>query len=112
VYVLGDVNKAGALALDTGNAISVMEALSTSGGLLRTAAPSKARILRPVKGGSRREELPVDVKKIQDGKTDDVQLLAGDILFVPGSASRRVSIRALEAAVQAGTVLLTYGVIR
>jgi hypothetical protein len=46
------------------------------------------------------------------GQAQDVQLLAGDILFVPGSAAKKASIRALEAAVQAGTVILTYGVVR
>src|SRR5207248_5832078 len=109
VYVLGDVTKAGALALDNGDRISIMEALSTSGGLLRTAAPAKARILRVVKDSPRREELPVDLRKIQDGKADDLQLLAGDILFVPGSTSKRISTRAIEAAVSAGTIMLTYG---
>lgn len=112
VYVLGDVTKAGPVPLDSGDTISVLEALSTAGGALRTAAASKAKILRPAKGGGRRTELPVNIKKIQAGKADDIDLLAGDILFVPGSDSKRISARAAEAALQAGTMALTYGVVR
>ncbi len=112
VYILGDVTKAGALPLDAKQSISVLEALSTAGGTLRTAATAKAKILRVVKGAPRRTELPINLKQIQNGKADDVQLVAGDILFVPGSDTKRITARAAEAAVQMGTVMLSYGIIR
>jgi hypothetical protein len=38
--------------------------------------------------------------------------MAGDILFVPGSNTKRASVRAAEAALQMGTMALTYGMIR
>jgi polysaccharide biosynthesis/export protein len=112
VYIAGDVTKAGAVPLTDAHSISVMEALSTSGGLLKTAAPNKSRILRPAPGASAREQVPVDVNKIMNGKAEDVRLRAGDILYIPGSAAKRASTRAIEAAVQVSTVILTYGVIR
>jgi polysaccharide export outer membrane protein len=112
VFISGDVNKAGALPLSDGRTVSISEALASSGGILKTAAPQKARILRLPPGGSSREQLPVDVAKILNGKADDVQLGPGDILYIPGSAAKKASVRAIEAAVQAGTVILTYGVIR
>lgn len=112
VYVLGDVTRAGALPLNDGDRISVLEALSTSGGALRTANPAKARILRPVAGTDKRTELAVDLKQIQAGKASDIPLLAGDVLFIPGSNSKRMSARAIEVAVQMGTMALTYGMIR
>ena len=112
VYILGEVTKAGALPLDAGDTISVLEALSTAGGTLRTASPGSAKILRTVAGSKKRAELPVDIKKIQAGKTEDVALMAGDILFVPGSNAKRASVRAAEAALQVGTMALTYGMIR
>lgn len=112
VYVLGEVTKTGSLILTGGDRISVLEAVSSSGGVLRTGSPEKAMILRPMAGGTRRTELPVDIKKIQAGKADDVPLLAGDILFVPGSNAKRASIRAAEAAIQMGTMALTYGIVR
>ena len=103
VYVIGEVQKTGPLPLTEGQSISVLEAVSSSGGMLRTAAGNHAVILRPVVGQTKRAELPVDVKKILAGHSDDIALLAGDILVVPGSAGKHAIARALEAAVQVGT---------
>ena len=110
--MLGEVTKTGGLSLNAGDRMSVLEALSNAGGALRTASPSNAKILRLVAGSNKRTDLPVDLKKVQAGKADDVSLMAGDILFVPGSSTKRASIRAAEAAVQVGTMALTYGMIR
>jgi polysaccharide biosynthesis/export protein len=112
VYIAGEVAKVGTVSLTAAHSISIMEALSSNGGMLKTAAPQKTKILRMVAGSATREQLSVDLTKIMKGQAQDVQLLAGDILFVPGSAAKKASIRALEAAVQAGTVILTYGVVR
>ena len=56
--------------------------------------------------------LSIDVKKMLNGQGKDLPLLAGDILIVPGSTGRRAALRALESAVQAGTLIATYGIIR
>jgi polysaccharide export outer membrane protein len=104
VYVIGEVNKVGALPLNEGQSISVLEAVSSSGGMLRTAASSNARILRLVPGQPKRAELPVDVKKILAGKSDDIPLLAGDIFVIPGSTGKHAVARALDAAIQVGTL--------
>ena len=112
VYVLGEVGKAGPVVLTEGHSMSVLEAVSSSGGVLRTAATANAKILRPSEGGRRRTEVPVDLKKILKGQADDLPLLAGDILFVPGSNSKRATTRAIEAALQVGILAGTYGAIR
>jgi polysaccharide export outer membrane protein len=112
VFVLGDVEKAGALPLSDADTMSVLEAISTSGGTLHTASITKAKILRVVTGSNRRAELPVNIKNIQDGKAEDVQLVAGDILYVPSSNGKRMSMRALEAAVTMGTMAGSYGMVR
>ena len=112
VYVIGDVGKAGPIVLNSGTSISVLEALSSSGGAQKTAKMNQAKILRPILGGPKRAELPIDLKKIMQGKANDQPLLAGDVLFVPSSDRRKAGARAAEAAVQAGTMALTYGVIR
>ena len=111
VYVVGEVAKSGPLPLGEGHSISVLTAISASGGVLRTAATQRAMILRPILGGPRRAELPVDLKKIMKGQTNDLPLLAGDILLVPDSAGKRVSARAVEAMVQVGTMAGTYAAI-
>jgi len=50
-----------------------------------------------------RVEIPVDVKKILDGTSNDVPLRGGDILFVPDSTAKRVGLRTAEAIVQTAT---------
>ncbi len=110
VYVIGEVNHAGALPLNEGDSLSVLEAVSSSGGMLHTAAVSHARILRPVPGQLKRAELAVDLKKIMAGRSEDIPLLAGDVLVVPGSTGKHAVYRALEAAVTAGTFIASYGV--
>ena len=113
VYVGGDVTRSGAVTLNYKATVSILEALASTGGLLKTADPRAARILRPVPGG-KREETPVNIAKIMNGSEDDIELRAGDLLFVPGASTKgkRAALRAIEAAIQAGTIFLTYGVIR
>ena len=54
----------------------------------------------------------MDVKKMLKGETNDVPLLAGDILFVPGSTGKRATAQAIQSAIGIGTATATYGVIR
>jgi polysaccharide export outer membrane protein len=112
VYVIGEVGKPGPVSLLGGHSISVLEAVSTSGGTLRTAAPSRVRILRRVEGQETRSEVQVDLQKIMNGKANDLALAAGDILVIPDSSGKRVTTRAIEAAIQMGTMIGTYGIVR
>jgi polysaccharide export outer membrane protein len=98
VYVVGDVNKAGGFPLGQREKISVLQALSLAQGLGPAARPSAARILRESADGSTRSDIPIDVKRILDGKASDVQLEASDILFIPDSAGKVVALRAAQAA--------------
>ena len=68
VYVIGEVGKPGPVLLSGGNSISVMEAVSSSGGVLRTAASSRARILRRIPGQDTRAEVSVDLQKMMHGQ--------------------------------------------
>jgi polysaccharide export outer membrane protein len=103
LYVFGEVSKAGGFVMNERDQMSVLEALSLAGGMTTMAAPKKAKILRASTGESGRTEIDIDIHKIVAGKTRDQQLKAQDVLFIPSSASKRASIRALEAAIQVGT---------
>lgn len=103
IYVVGDVHKAGGFPLRDRSNLSVLEALSLAEGLQSTAAAQNARILRPRPGSVERTEIPVDLKSILRSRASDVALQPNDILFVPGSNSKKVGIRAIEAAIQLGT---------
>lgn len=111
VYVIGDVGRVGALIIP-GQGVSVLQALSSSGGVLKTGSPKKAKILRPIMGGPKRAEVSVDVDKMMHGKANDQPLLPGDILFIPGSGTKQAALRAVNAAIQIGTYAGTAVVLR
>jgi polysaccharide export outer membrane protein len=101
IYVMGDVRKPGGFVLGNRSQLSLIKALSMAEGLQGTAAPQRAFVMRESSG--KRVEVAVDVKKILEGKGDDLMLNAEDVLFIPTSTQKRVALRVLEAAIQTGT---------
>jgi polysaccharide biosynthesis/export protein len=87
IYVGGEVNKVGALELGERDSLSVIQAISMSGGLTRDADIQKARILRPVLNSSKRAEIPLNLKLVLAGKTNDFPLQPNDLLYVPRHSS-------------------------
>jgi polysaccharide export outer membrane protein len=81
IYVLGNVNKPGPIMLDT--PMTVLQALSLSGGLGKFADEDAIKVLRVTPQGQ--EVLPVrynDLIKARDLSTNR-QLKAGDTILVP-----------------------------
>jgi polysaccharide biosynthesis/export protein len=108
VYVLGDVKRAGGFPLGEANDLTVLKALSLAQGLRDTAKPNEARILRDDADGHR-SEVPLDLKKLLEGKLPDVAMRANDVLYVPSSTSKKVASRTLDALIQTGTGIAIYG---
>ncbi len=108
VYVIGDVKKSGGFVLGQRPSISVIQALAMAEGLGPVAKPADARIMRLVPGASSRVEIPIDLKKIMTGKSEDVLLQQNDILFVPTSTMKRLGARSIDAMVGIGTGLAVY----
>lgn len=109
IYVVGAVHRAGGFPLNEKEHISVLQAVSLAEGLDRAASAKTARILRQSSPDKERLEIPVNVQQILDGRGKDVSLQANDILFIPNSAVKSAGLRALEAAVQAGTGIAIWG---
>ena len=109
VYVVGAVHKSGGFPLYEKEQISVLQAVSLAEGLDRVASAKSARILRQPSPGAERTELVINVEKILDGRAQDISLQANDILFIPNSLAKSASMRALEAAIQAGTGMAIFG---
>jgi polysaccharide biosynthesis/export protein len=99
IYVMGDVRKPGGFVLGEHEELSLVKALSLAEGFQMTAYLSHSRILRETNG--QLTEIPVDIGKILGGKASDVMLQPQDVLYVPTSMGKRITSRALEAAVQA-----------
>jgi polysaccharide export outer membrane protein len=89
VYLNGEIGRIGGIELGERDSISIMQAISQSGGLGRDAKGTKVRILRPIEGTNRRYKIEIDAKALFDGKGLDVPLLPNDIVYIPHSYSRQ-----------------------
>jgi len=111
VYVIGEVKKTGGFVLSGKKKIYVLEALAMAEGLQPTANRKKVEILRLVPGQEERTRVPVDLRQIFAGKVVDVAMQPEDILLVPGNTNKSIRGKAAEAAVQALTTIVTWGII-
>jgi polysaccharide export outer membrane protein len=102
VFVIGEVKKPGEVVLK-GDGVTVLQALSSAEGFGTTPAPQNSKIVRVMPGTSERKEIPVDLKKILAGKSEDIAMRPNDILVVPPSGPKKIAARAMEAAIQAAT---------
>jgi polysaccharide export outer membrane protein len=107
VYVLGNVGRPGGYVMTENESMSITQALALAGGWDKTASLSSARVLR-ADGGSEREQIPANLKKIMENKSPDLQLRPDDILYVPNSLSKAISARGVEAAIGIGSGLLIW----
>ena len=108
VYVLGAVSKAGGYVLSNDRTqLTTLKILSLAGGLTRTAKSDKAVIVRKDNMGQQ-HEVPIDLKKVLNRQSEDVQLQPSDILFVPESGSKQALFRALEFGVALGSGVALY----
>ena len=68
VYILGDVNRPGGIAMVTNDSkLSAVQAISLAGGTPPNAVPSHSRLLRKQADGSR-VEIPLQLSAMQKGK--------------------------------------------
>jgi polysaccharide export outer membrane protein len=107
VYVLGNVTRPGGYVMSENETMSVTQAVALAGGWDKTAALSAARILR-ADGGAQREQIPLNVKKIMENKSPDLELRPDDIVYVPNSLGKQMGARGLEAAIGLGTGVLIW----
>jgi polysaccharide export outer membrane protein len=106
IYVVGTVPRSGGFVLQQRSTLSVLQALSLAGGTDKGAATKNTKILRSAPGGGARVEIPVNLTAMLRGKAPDVGMQAGDILFVPASASKKALLRMADIAAMASTGLI------
>lgn len=90
VYVLGEVNRAGAIALPVKQDLRVTQAFAFAGGPMKTAKMSGGILVRYNDKGER-EQIPVNFEEILKGKKEDFLVKANDIIFVPGSRFKNLA---------------------
>jgi len=109
VYVVGDVHKPGGFVLGEHKNITVLQAVAMAEGIYGTSDSKHSRIIHHAEDESLRSETPVNVKMILAGKAEDLPLNGGDILFVPGSLSKKAGVRTVEAVIQTATGMAVWG---
>lgn len=107
VYVVGEVRKPGGFVLEDREKVTVMQALALAEGFSGTPTKSSARIIRRAPDGSR-TEIPVDLKKVLNGKAKDVEMVANDILFIPNSTGKAAVKRSVDVVISTATGLLIW----
>ena len=107
VYVVGDVgHPSGFFIEDT--SLTVLKALALAGGSTRTSNLNKTKIIRQTPNGA--QEIPVPLKKILYAKAPDVQLIKGDVLFVPGNSAKAAAYKTGDIAMAVSTALAVVAV--
>ena len=81
VSVLGSVQSPGRIAFV--EKLTLVQAISTAGGLSPLAAPKRVKLTREGPNGP--ETTVISVKDITEGRRQDIELRPGDIVFVPES---------------------------
>lgn len=112
IYVVGAVTRPGGFLLQNDlDHMTMLKMLSLAGGTTNTAKMRNAVILRKNLDTGKRDQVPVDLKKVMSLKTQDVQMQANDILFVPDSNGLRALHRAGDVAVglTSGVALIAAG---
>jgi polysaccharide biosynthesis/export protein len=94
VYILGDVDRPGGIAMVTNDSkLSALQAITLAGGTPPNAVPSHARLIRKQPDGSH-VEIPLQLSAMQKGKQPDIPLQADDIVYVPFSYTRNMAVGA------------------
>jgi polysaccharide export outer membrane protein len=110
IYVVGAVNRPGGFVMQNDrDRMTTIKILSLAGGTKTTAKERQAVILRKNLETGKRDEVPVDLKKVMQLKTEDVMLQPSDILFIPDSAGKKALHRAGDTALAltTGVALVT-----
>jgi len=104
IYVVGAVNRPGGFVMQNDrDRMTTLKILSLAGGTTGTAKTKEAVILRKNPETGKRDEMPVNLKKVMELKTEDVLLQSSDIVFIPDSSGKKALHRAGDVALSLTT---------
>lgn len=107
-FVAGEVNAPGSFVLKDGT--TLRQAISLAQGMSFNAAGDRGLIFREDPATGKRSELKVDIPSVMNGKKEDIQILANDIVIVPNSRLKSVGGTLLRAfGVNSARIPLRYG---
>ncbi len=104
VYVLGDVAHPGGYVMQNDSRMSVLQAIALASGASKTASEKHVRLVRNVDGITQSISLPL--RDMERGRDPDVPLQANDILYVPFSLARNISLGIADITAAASSALI------
>jgi protein involved in polysaccharide export with SLBB domain len=108
VYVLGAVSRPGGFVLaNDRTSLTAMKVLSLAGGLTNVAKLKHAFIIR-IDDQGKQTNTEVDLKKILDRESEDIQMRASDVLYIPNDKLKEALIRTGELAIALGSGVALY----
>jgi len=94
-FVAGEVKAPGQFQLKPGT--TLRQAIALAQGPTISAAKGNSKIYRENQETGAREELPVDIGAVMNGKHQDIPIRANDIIIVPNSAMKSAGVALLRA---------------
>jgi polysaccharide biosynthesis/export protein len=104
VYVLGDVAHPGGYVMQNDSQLTVLQAIALAAGASKTASEKRVRLVRNVDGITRSIDLPLH--DMERGREPDVPLQGNDILYVPFSMAKNLSMGLASITAAAGSALI------
>jgi polysaccharide export outer membrane protein len=104
VYVLGDVAHPGGYVMQYDSKLTVLQAIALAAGTSKTASERRVRLVRSVDGQSLSIDLPL--RAMERGREPDVPLQANDILYVPFSLAKNISLGIAQITAAASSALI------
>jgi polysaccharide export outer membrane protein len=104
VYVLGDVAHPGGYVMQYDSKLTALQAIALAAGTSKTASERRIRLVRNVDGQSLSINLPL--RDMERGREPDVPLQANDILYVPFSLAKNISLGIADITAAASSALI------
>lgn len=104
VYVLGDVGRPGGYVMQDDSKLTVLQALSLAAGTNKTAKEGSTRLIRKVNGNLQEQTVPLS--DIERGRKPDMQLEANDVLYVPFSMAKNITMGAAGIVSSTGSAAI------
>jgi len=105
IYVLGDVGRPGGYPITTNDSrMSALQALAMAGAANKTSVLSRAKLIRRTPTGV--AEVQLLLADIEKGKRPDVELRPDDVLFIPSSWMKNLSMNASSIAASATSAMI------
>jgi len=110
VYVLGAVNRPGGFVMANDRSeMTSMKVLSLAGGLTKVAKLDHAVVIRKDNQG-KQTATEVDLKKVLNQESEDIQMRASDVLYIPDNHVKQALFQALQIGVAVASAVAIYHV--